>query len=91
MAGNHLFLFINRKKHNKLPHVLSSGAFWGWISVGGKQPTEKLLLLLIDMKQGRAGAEAEMSQVWAHHNPNIGEGGTAQPLCCSGAVIIAAS
>lgn len=37
------FLFINRKKHNKSPAVISSGAFWGWIAVGGKQPTEKLL------------------------------------------------
>lgn len=54
--------------------------------MGGKQPTEKLLLLIINVKQGRA----EMSQVWAHHKPNIGEGGTAKPHCCSGAVIIAA-
>lgn len=46
MAGNRLFfsfLFINRKKHNKSRRVISSGAFWGWIAVGGKQPTETLL------------------------------------------------
>lgn len=58
MAGNHLFLFINRKIHNKLPGVISSGAFWGWISVGAEEPTKKLLLLIINVKQGRVGAEA---------------------------------
>lgn len=41
--------------------------------MGSKQLAKKLLLLLlVNIRNRRAGDEAVMYQVWASHKPNIG-------------------